>query len=111
MSEMHPRKATAQVEKSRSQIEPPLTRVLDTLAADATDHSSPRLFFHSLLDRLGAINTEVELLKILFDLSTTPFQSFQLSAETDLAVAQLLAACESITLTLSGKEADQGGSD
>lgn len=111
MSEKHPQRASAQVEKSRSKIEPLLTRVLDTLAAEAPDHSSPRLFFRALLERLDASNTEIELLKVLFDLSTTPFQSFQLSTETELAVVQLMAGCEYITLTLSETKTDQGGNE
>ena len=82
-----------------SQLEPLVTAVIDEL--EAADNAYPMAFFTQILIRLRGTTDEEGLMQLFFELSTTAFQGFVLSATEAQRVDELLENCEQIALTLS----------
>ena len=87
------------VNGARAQIDPLFLEVIEVLS----DHQNflPMAFFSESLIQLRQIDTEVELLQLFFELSTTAFQGFSFSQEEADVVDVLLAQCQEIAFTLS----------
>jgi hypothetical protein len=95
--------ALALVDSMRSQLEPLLIGVIDSLADDSGTGSffAAGAFVQDLLERLRSVTEESELLRLFLDISLINFQDFEFSAAGKRAIDTLLVECESIAKTLT----------
>jgi hypothetical protein len=91
------------VASAKSQVDPLFLSVIEVL----NDHHNfyPMAFFSELLIQLRQIDTEVDLLHLFFELSTTAFQGFSFTHAEAETVDLLLERCETIAFTLSADSA------
>ena len=91
------------VDATRSQLEPLLVGVIDSLADDGGTGSffAAGAFVQDLLERLRSVDGESELLRLFLDVSLISFQDFEVSAAGKRAIDALLVECESIAQTLT----------
>jgi len=88
----------------RAQIDPMFLNVIEV----TNEHGNflPMAFFTELLIQLRQIDREVDLLHLFVQLSTTAFQGFSFSESEAAVIDELLAQCETISMTLSAPDDD-----
>jgi hypothetical protein len=91
------------VMSARGRLEPLLVALIDALAdnGDTASFFAAGGFVQDLLERLRTLETDPELLHLMLDISLIGFQGFQLSDQASRAVESLLAACDSMTHSMT----------
>jgi len=90
------------IQQMTSQLDPLFAQVIDIL--DHQDNAYPMAFFTQLRIQLAGATEEADVIQMFFELSTAAFQGFVFTAEEADAVDVLLAACESVSHTMTAND-------